>query len=293
MKGLRVAGAATLEAANCYLDEEFVPWWNQHLVVIPANSTDAHRSLGKGHELAAILSRVETRQVGTDYTISIDGKLYRIEENVNLHRPAESEHSDRMEARWNLGGSFSWEVSGLCSVRGTTSVEGRCRQAAQARKTQTSSAFSSHACCNRRVVQTPLAADRSGQQNRSHAHSSKTRLEAEEKDRRAKAARRSSRFEYPQTAARRLHQSRSVLKNQNPQNGQLWTRFDWGLGAICFGASPLAAVFGSAPGSATSPQHRIHLKPAPQFHPAKQDISIWHRTGHFYLALTSRRSFLT
>ena len=76
-------------------------------------------------------------------------------------------------------------------------------------------------------------------------------------ERRAKPARRSSRFLYPKTAARELHQSRSVRKNQNPQNGHLMARFDWGLGAICFGASPVAAVFGSAPGSATSPGHRI------------------------------------
>src|ERR1019366_8248638 len=81
-------------------------------------------------------------------------------------------------------------------------------------------------------------------------------------DRRAKAARGSSRFIYPKTAARGLHQSRSVHKNQNPQNGHLMARLDWGAGAICFGASPVAAVFGSAPGSATSPEHRIYCKPA-------------------------------
>ncbi len=40
-------------------------------------------------------------------------------------------------------------------------------------------------------------------------------------ERRAKAARRSSRLIYPKTAARELHQSRSSVKNQNPQNGQL------------------------------------------------------------------------
>jgi len=47
VKGLRLAGARTLEAANRYLAEEFVPWWNQHLIVTPANPTDAHRSLGR------------------------------------------------------------------------------------------------------------------------------------------------------------------------------------------------------------------------------------------------------
>ena len=107
-------------------------------------------------------------------------------------------------------------------------------------------------------------------------------------ERRAKSARRSSRLIYPKTAAQRFHQSRSALKNQNPQNGHLLARFDWGFGAICFGASPVAAVFGSAPGSATPPEHRYHLNPTPQIQPSKEDISIWQGIGHFYLALTTK-----
>jgi transposase len=78
VKGLRVAGARTLEEANQYLEEEFMPWWNQHLVVTPANPTDAHRALGPEHDLAASLSRVSLRQVDNDYTIRLDGKVYRI-----------------------------------------------------------------------------------------------------------------------------------------------------------------------------------------------------------------------
>ena len=54
VKGLRVAGACTLEQANRYLEEEFLPWWNQHLAVPPANPADAHRPLGREHDLAAV-----------------------------------------------------------------------------------------------------------------------------------------------------------------------------------------------------------------------------------------------
>ena len=75
-------------------------------------------------------------------------------------------------------------------------------------------------------------------------------------------------------------------KNQNPQNGHLMARFDWGFGAVCFGASPVAAVFGSAPGSATSPEHRIHSNPTPSAALSKQDISTLLGIGHFYFALT-------
>ena len=56
VKGLRIAGAGTLDEANRYLDEEFVPWWNRQLSVMPANPTDAHRPLDKACDLNAILS---------------------------------------------------------------------------------------------------------------------------------------------------------------------------------------------------------------------------------------------
>ena len=79
VKGLRLAGVRTLEQANRYLETEFLPWWNQHLVVAPANPTDAHRQLGAEHNLAAALSHVEHRQVNNDYTVQWDGKFYQIQ----------------------------------------------------------------------------------------------------------------------------------------------------------------------------------------------------------------------
>jgi transposase len=79
VKGLRVAGACTIEAANRYLEDEFLPWWNQHLVTPPANAADAHRPLGPEHDLASALSQVETRQVNNDYTLQLDGQFYQIE----------------------------------------------------------------------------------------------------------------------------------------------------------------------------------------------------------------------
>ena len=78
VKGLRVAQVKTLEQANHFLQTEFLPWWNQHLKVVPQNSTDAHRPLQAEHDLAASLSVVETRQVTNDYTIRFDSHLYQI-----------------------------------------------------------------------------------------------------------------------------------------------------------------------------------------------------------------------
>ena len=79
VKGLRVAGAKTLEEANAYLETEFVPWWNQTLTVKPASPHDAHRALAKEHDLDAILCHVETRQVANGYVVAYGGTTYRID----------------------------------------------------------------------------------------------------------------------------------------------------------------------------------------------------------------------
>jgi hypothetical protein len=78
VKGLRLAKSKTLEQANRYLEEEFLPWWNQNLKVLPANATDAHRPLTAEHDLDAILSVVESRQVTRDYTIQFRHRRYQI-----------------------------------------------------------------------------------------------------------------------------------------------------------------------------------------------------------------------
>lgn len=78
VKGLRVAGAQTLEEANAYLQGQFLVWWNQTIAVVPASSDNAHRPLGKEHSLAASLSYVESRQVNSDYTIQVDRQTWQI-----------------------------------------------------------------------------------------------------------------------------------------------------------------------------------------------------------------------
>ena len=79
VKGMRVASVCDLEAANAYLENEYLPWWNETLTVEPDTAEDAHRPLGKEHNLKAVLSHVEPRQVTNDYTIRWDGKFYQID----------------------------------------------------------------------------------------------------------------------------------------------------------------------------------------------------------------------
>lgn len=79
VKDLRMANVTTLEQANQYLETEFLPWWQEHLAVKPRDNEDAHRPLEKGHDLAAILSHVESRIVKSDYTFQFESHQYVIE----------------------------------------------------------------------------------------------------------------------------------------------------------------------------------------------------------------------
>ncbi len=78
VKGLRRAGARSREEANAYLEHQYLPLWNSRFTVEAANATDAHRPLRAEHNLAAILSHVESRVVANDYTIRYSQKIYQI-----------------------------------------------------------------------------------------------------------------------------------------------------------------------------------------------------------------------
>ena len=56
IKGLRIAKACTLDAANEYLDRVFLPMWNRRFRQDPASDIDAHRPLGPTLDLDSILS---------------------------------------------------------------------------------------------------------------------------------------------------------------------------------------------------------------------------------------------
>lgn len=79
VKGLREVQAGTLEQANQYLEQVYEPWWEAHCTVAPAEPADAHRPLAPEHDLASILSVVQTRHVQADYTVQFQGSKYQIQ----------------------------------------------------------------------------------------------------------------------------------------------------------------------------------------------------------------------
>src|SRR3984893_14045737 len=75
---MRTRKVCTLEAANEYVEKEYMPLWNERFTVRPASQGNAHRPLGKEHDLASILSHVEQRDIREDYTIRYGGRLYQV-----------------------------------------------------------------------------------------------------------------------------------------------------------------------------------------------------------------------
>ena len=78
VKQMRLAGVNTREQANRYLEEVFLPAWEQRFTVAPRQSQDAHRPLGREHRLEEILSVREPRAVANDYTVRWAGQRWAI-----------------------------------------------------------------------------------------------------------------------------------------------------------------------------------------------------------------------
>jgi hypothetical protein len=78
VKELRLRGISDIEAANAYLDAEYIPWRNRRFSVRPTCSVNAHRSI-RPYDLKAILSVQQIRTVTNDYTVRYRGQVLQIE----------------------------------------------------------------------------------------------------------------------------------------------------------------------------------------------------------------------
>jgi transposase len=79
VKGLRRVGAQDLETANAYLEQGFMPLWNERFGCQAQLAGDAHRTVPKGMNLDSVLSIRESRTVTADYTVRWQGVIYRVE----------------------------------------------------------------------------------------------------------------------------------------------------------------------------------------------------------------------
>ena len=78
VKEMRLAGIASIEAANHFLETRFLPEWERRLTVAPRNPRNAHRPLGRAQRLEEILSVRAVRTVAQDHTVSWEGTLWGV-----------------------------------------------------------------------------------------------------------------------------------------------------------------------------------------------------------------------
>ncbi len=81
IKELRLAGIATLEAANAFL-ETYLPTYNQRFTVPPAQAADLHRPRPSARDLDRILCLKTTRVLRRDWTVAHHGHLYQIHDPI-------------------------------------------------------------------------------------------------------------------------------------------------------------------------------------------------------------------
>jgi helix-turn-helix protein len=82
VKEMRLAKVKTIVQANALLDNELLAKHNRMFSVPPREAGDAHRTLGKAFNLAAILSVQEQRTVANDYTVRFENRHYQLDKPI-------------------------------------------------------------------------------------------------------------------------------------------------------------------------------------------------------------------
>lgn len=89
VKELRLRGISTMEAANRYLQGDYIPKHNARYGVAPRSAVDAHRPLVAGMDLLNVLSVKLTRVVRNDYTIQYRGRWLQLAKGAGVRPKAE------------------------------------------------------------------------------------------------------------------------------------------------------------------------------------------------------------
>jgi len=82
VKEMRLAGIHTIEEANIFLKETFIPWFNSRYAVISKSSQDTHRKLDNStvKKLNSVFSKQYIRGINNDFTVQYKNRFYQLEQ---------------------------------------------------------------------------------------------------------------------------------------------------------------------------------------------------------------------
>lgn len=132
VKELRLARISTLEAANRFLEEIYLPFWNERFATAPAEPSDAHRPLPKGADLQRLFAETEERTISNDFTIRYRNQRLQIQQQESeAIRPG---HKISVERRLDGTTRFRWRERYLTlEAVGEFRPRGPCHEQPQTR----------------------------------------------------------------------------------------------------------------------------------------------------------------
>jgi hypothetical protein len=101
VKELRLRGISTMEAANRYLWDVYIPEHNARYAVAPASTSDLHKPLLASHNLDEILSLRTERTVFNDFTVRFRNRFFQI----LAEQPMRVRPKDKVSVEVRLDGS--------------------------------------------------------------------------------------------------------------------------------------------------------------------------------------------
>jgi len=111
VKELRVAEVATMEDANRFLDEVFLPFWKERFTVEAREPADAHRPLTPDVDLLRLFAERDERVIREDFTFRYQNVYLQVEE----HEAEPRMPGSRVTIEHRLDGSvrYRWQESYL------------------------------------------------------------------------------------------------------------------------------------------------------------------------------------
>jgi hypothetical protein len=102
VKELRLRGISTMEEANPYLQNDYIPKHNARYGVAPRSAVDVHRGLVIGMDLLNVLSVKLTRVVKNDYTVQYRGRWLQLAKGAGVRPRSEITVQTRLDGETRL-----------------------------------------------------------------------------------------------------------------------------------------------------------------------------------------------